>query len=45
MGESSRRNYVVLLLAALADAMADQGHRSNIGAGIDAALAVYHQLG
>ena len=34
MGESSRRNNVILLLAALADAMAVQGHRVDVGAGL-----------
>lgn len=42
MGESSRRNNVILLLAALADAMAVQGHRVDVGAAVEAALEVYN---
>ncbi|HZJ57364.1 MAG TPA: alanine--glyoxylate aminotransferase family protein [Clostridia bacterium] len=42
MGESSRRNNVVLLLAALADAMGLQGHRVDVGAAVEAALKVYN---
>jgi alanine-glyoxylate transaminase/serine-glyoxylate transaminase/serine-pyruvate transaminase len=42
MGESSRRNNVLLLLAALADGMGQQGHRVDVGAAIQAALEVYN---
>jgi alanine-glyoxylate transaminase/serine-glyoxylate transaminase/serine-pyruvate transaminase len=42
MGESSRRNNVLLLLAALADSMGQQGHKVDVGAGIQAALEVYN---
>lgn len=43
MGESSRRNYVLLLLTALADAMSQQGFKANVGAAIEEALAVYNK--
>lgn len=43
MGESSRRNYVILLLAALADAMAQQGYKADVGAAMEAALEVYNK--
>lgn len=43
MGESSRRNNVVLLIAALADAMSQQGYKADVGAAIEAALEVYNQ--
>ena len=42
MGESSRRNNVLLLLASLADSMGQQGHKVDVGAGIQAALEVYN---
>jgi len=42
MGESSRRNNVLLLLTALADGMAQQGHRVDVGAAIETALKVYN---
>lgn len=41
MGESSKRNNVLLLLAALADGMGQQGHKLDIGSAIQAALDVY----
>jgi alanine-glyoxylate transaminase/serine-glyoxylate transaminase/serine-pyruvate transaminase len=43
MGESSRRNNVILLLAALADAMIQQGYIADVGAAIQAALAEYNR--
>jgi len=43
MGESSRRENVVFLLAALESILADAGARSNIGAGLAAAQAVYRE--
>ncbi len=42
MGESSKRNNVVLLLAALADGMGQQGHNADVGSAIQAALKVYN---
>lgn len=42
MGESSRRNSVILLLAALADAARQQGYKLDAGAGLEAALEVYN---
>lgn len=42
MGESSRRSYVLLLLAALADAMTVQGYKVDVGSAIEAALAIYN---
>lgn len=42
MGESSKRAYVLLLLTALADAMGQQGYKADIGAALEAALAVYN---
>jgi len=41
MGESSRRNNVLLLLGALEGALAAQGHGVPAGAGVSAALAAY----
>ncbi|MGD8328758.1 MAG: alanine--glyoxylate aminotransferase family protein [Acidobacteriota bacterium] len=41
MGESSRRNNVLLLLGALEGAIAAQGHDVSAGAGVSAALASY----
>jgi alanine-glyoxylate transaminase/serine-glyoxylate transaminase/serine-pyruvate transaminase len=43
MGESSKRNNVILLLAALADAMSQQGYKADVGAAIQAALDVYNK--
>ncbi len=43
MGESSRRNYVILLLAALGDALIQQGYKANVGSSIEAALEVYNK--
>ena len=43
MGESSKRNNVILLLAALGDAMDAQGHKADVGAAIEAALKVYKE--
>ena len=42
MGESSRRNNVILLLGALGDAMLNQGYTVNVGKGIAAALKVFN---
>ncbi len=41
MGESSRRNNVILLIGALGDALINQGYKANVGKGIEAALHVY----
>jgi alanine-glyoxylate transaminase/serine-glyoxylate transaminase/serine-pyruvate transaminase len=43
MGESSRRNNVILLLAAISDALIQQGHSADVGAAINAALAEYNK--
>ena len=43
MGESSKRNNVILLLGALGDALMSQGHKVDVGAGITAALEVYQK--
>jgi alanine-glyoxylate transaminase/serine-glyoxylate transaminase/serine-pyruvate transaminase len=43
MGESSRKNNVLLLLAALADGMGQQGYKADVGAAIQAALDVYNK--
>ncbi len=42
MGESSRRKYVMLVLCAIADAFAQQGHPVNIGAALEAAMEFYN---
>ena len=42
MGESSRKNNVILLLAALDDSMEQQGHKVDVGASIQAAFDVYN---
>ncbi len=42
MGESSKRNNVILLLNALGDALMQQGHRVDFGAATEAALKVYN---
>ncbi len=42
MGESSKKRYVLLLLTALSDAMAQQGYASDIGAALEAALDLYN---
>ncbi|MDO4581607.1 MAG: alanine--glyoxylate aminotransferase family protein [Bacillota bacterium] len=42
MGESSKRNNVIQLLAALSDALLDQKFKVSVGQGIEAALAVYN---
>ncbi|MCK9217004.1 MAG: alanine--glyoxylate aminotransferase family protein [Firmicutes bacterium] len=41
MGESSRRNNVILLLGALGDALMNQGFKVDVGRGIEEALTIY----
>lgn len=43
MGESSRRNNVILLLGALGDALMNQGYKADIGTAITSALKVYQE--
>lgn len=43
MGESSKRNNVILLLNALGDALVQQGYRVDFGAAIEAALNIYNK--
>ncbi len=43
MGESSRRNNVILLLGALGDALINQGYKADVGLSITAALDVYRE--
>jgi len=43
MGESSRRNYVILLLAAMADALSQQGYKADVGLAMEAAFQVYNK--
>ncbi len=43
MGESSKRNNVILLLGALGDAMLDQGYKVDVGKGIEVALKTLKQ--
>jgi len=41
MGESSTRNNVLLVLAALEDALGRQDHKCDVGAGVEAAMKSY----
>jgi (S)-ureidoglycine-glyoxylate aminotransferase len=45
MGYSAQRQFVLLCLAALDDALRREGHRAAAGAGVDAALAHYAAAG
>lgn len=43
MGESSKRNNVILLLGAIGDALMNQNYNANVGAAIEAALNIYRR--